>query len=148
MPMTVDHTTCALYTPGHQVHFIQARLSAEDDPVHRRMGKLLALDDNGWITVDVDGELLRFWNHDPGRARACFATSSGNVVLASRGLLHAPHEGGRCCMCITTDAPTPCMAAPAAGSELADQVMTHGGILVSADELRTYLSANHPGLPA
>ena len=63
----VDYASCALYTPGHQVHFIQARLAWEADPANYRNATLVSVEDDGWITVQLDGEALRFWTHDPAR---------------------------------------------------------------------------------
>src|SRR5579872_1480249 len=103
----VDHDSCALYTPGHQVHFIQARLAWETDPANYRNGTLVSVEDDGWITVEVDGEVLRFWTHDPARARECFEASAGRVGLPEHGVLHAPRTdgGGRYGICVTSDGP-------------------------------------------
>src|SRR5437764_6802326 len=98
----LDHAVCALYTPGHQTHFIQAKLAARVDPAEYRRGTLLSVGDDGWITVEVDGELCRFWNHHPAWVRGCFEESGGQVGLPGWHLLHAPTPRGRYCICVST----------------------------------------------
>jgi hypothetical protein len=134
----VDHRRCALYTPGHQTHLIQAKLARDDDPAKYRHGVVVAVQDDGWSTLDVDGELLRFWNHDPQWVRRCFEEAGWQVGLPGYGLLHARSaRGGRYCICVSADGPTPCAPPSAAGSSVAglvERVMSHGGFLVSGAE--------------
>jgi hypothetical protein len=138
-PGSIDHSACALYKPGHQVHFIQAKLGWEQDPANRRTGTLISVQDDGWISVDVDGEVLRFWNHAPARARACFQESGGRVGLPGHCLLHAPTETGNYCFCVSTDGPTPCAGPPPAGASLTEQIKSHGGLFLSGPEIRRLL---------
>ena len=86
----IDHSVCALYKPGHRVHFIQAKLGWEGNRTEYRTGTLFSVEDDGWITVEVDGDVLRFWNHEPERARICFEQAGGHVGLPGHSLLHAP----------------------------------------------------------
>ncbi len=143
IPDPLGHSICDLYKPGHQPHFIQAKLASENDPAKYRNGTLMSVEDDGWITVEVDGELLRFWNHEPTRARACFKQAGGRVGLPGYSLLHAPHkEGRRYCFSVSEDGPTPCAPPSTAGSSpkgLYEQVMTHGGFLVSGAEAARHL---------
>jgi hypothetical protein len=134
----IDHQACGLYTPGHQVHWIQAKLAWEGDPSEYLEGALLEVDDDGWITLQVDGKALRFWNHDPARARECFEASEGRVGLPGNSVLHAPHEDGRYCICISTNGPTPCLPAPPSTPdplELVEQMRTHGGFSVPGEAI-------------
>jgi len=140
-PTPIDHSVCALYKPGHQVHFIQAKLGWQENRANYRTGKLLSVEDDGWIAVEVGGELLRFWNHQPERARWCFEQSGGRIGLPGYGLLHAPNKrGGNYCFCVSPGGPTPCARPSTAGSSpagLVEQVKSHGGFMVSgADTLR------------
>jgi hypothetical protein len=116
------------------VHFIQAKKAWEDDPAKYRNGVLVSVENDGWITVRVDGKDLRFWNHDPVRARDCFNASGGQVGLPGWGLLHAPHgDGSRYGICISTDGPTPCVSPrPASGDpeDLIEQLRSYGGFMV------------------
>jgi hypothetical protein len=137
----VGYASCALYTPGHQVHFIQMRRASETDPANYRNGTLVSVDDDGWITVEVDGEALRFWTHDPARARECFEESGGHVGLREHGVLDAPcaDGGGRYYICVATDGPTPCV--PSSPVELTPaglvaRIRTHGGLMIPSEILR------------
>jgi len=109
---------CRIYKPGHEVHYIQSRLAGYGG----RNGTLLTVDDDGWITVDVEGVVLRLWNHDPAWVRKCFEESAGQVGLAGGRLLHAPHTMRRYpahySISIATEV-TPC-----ASPKLAEPVMS------------------------
>jgi hypothetical protein len=111
-----------MYKAGHEVHYIQAWV--EGDFANYRSGTLLTVADDGWITVDVDGVVLRFWNHDPAWVRQCFVESAGQVGLPGGRLLYAPHAVGRYdahyCISVATEV-TPC---PPARAELAEQVIS------------------------
>jgi hypothetical protein len=138
IPAGVARMRCALYTPGHQTHLIQAKLARDDDPANYRHGTLVSVRSDGWITLDVDGERLRFWNHDPQWVRRCFEESRGKVGLAGYGVLHASYlDGRRACICVSDDGPTPCAPPSTAGSSpagLREQVLTHGGFIVAGSE--------------
>jgi hypothetical protein len=143
VPGCVGHLECALYAPGHRTHTIQAKLARDDDPAKYRNGTLVEVADDGWITVDVDGKHFRFWNHEPARARICFKQAGGRVGLPGHSLLHAPHsEGRRYCFSVSDDGPTPCTLLSTAGSSptgLFEQVLSHGGFLVSGAEAVRHL---------
>jgi hypothetical protein len=139
VPDALDHTVCALYTPGHRVHFIQAKLGWEEDPANHRTGTILSVEDDGWINVDVDGEVLRLWNHEPERARRCLEESGGRVVLPGHCLLRAPGEEGNYCFSVSTNGPTPCAGPPPAGTDPAERIRSHGGFLLSGPDIRRIL---------
>ena len=126
-PAAIDYQACALYTPGHQTHFIQARLALEVDAAKYQKGSLVNVTDDGWINVAVDGEIRRFWTHDPARARYNVAESEGEVGLPGVDLLHAPLQDGRSifCICVADESrgPTPCKPL----SERADMVARCSG---------------------
>src|SRR5450759_3371914 len=138
-PDRVDQAKCALYTPGHRTHLIQANLARDDDPAKYRHGTVVSVQNDGWITLDVDGEALRFWNHDPAWVRRCFEESDGQVGLPGWNLLHAPSaSGGRYCICLADYGPTRCAPPSTAGSSpagLFEQVISHGGFMVSGAEV-------------
>lgn len=139
----VDHTRCALYTPGHRTHLIQANLARNADPAKYRHGTVVSVRDDGWITVEMDGEKLRLWNHGPVWVRHCLEEAGWQVGLPGYGLLHAGSaRGGRYCICVSADGPTPCAPPSAAGSSpagLFEQVMSHGGFLVLGAEATRHL---------
>lgn len=135
--LSVNSDRCALYTPGHRTHLIQAKLARDADPATYRHGTVISVQHDGWITVDVDGNAVRFWNHDPARVRGCFRESGGNVGLPGYGLLHARHTHGRYCISVSHDGPMPCAPPSTAGSSpagLFEQVFSHGGFMVSGIE--------------
>lgn len=133
--MCVDCERCKLYTPGHRTHLIQATLARDGDPANYRHGEVISVQDDGWISVDVDGRAMRIWNHAPAWVRRCFQESDGHVGLPGWNLLHAPRrDGRRACICVSHDGPTPC-APPSTASlspaGLHGQTLTHGGFLIS-----------------
>jgi hypothetical protein len=137
----IIHTYCALYTPGHKTHLIQAKLARDGDPARYRHGTVVSVQDDGWITVDVDDELLRFWNHDPAWVRRCLQESGGKVGLPGWHLFHVRHARRRYCICVA-DWPTPCAPPSTADSGpagLFEQVMSHGGCLISGIEAVRHL---------
>ena len=60
-------------------HLIQAKFARDTDPATYRHGTVISVQHDGWITVDVDGNAVRFWNHDPARVRGCFQKSGGTM---------------------------------------------------------------------
>lgn len=58
--------SCGSYGPGHQVHWIQAKNSAAEQPV---IGVSIVVHRDG--RVDLEGPQLKvtLWNHDPHRLR-------------------------------------------------------------------------------
>lgn len=141
-PLNVDRKRCALYTPGHRTHLIQAKLARDAEASTYRHGTVVSVQHHGWITVDVDGELLRFWNHDPAWVRGCFEESGGRVGLPGWNLLHARHARGRYCICVSAGGPTPCAPPSTASpdpSGLHQQTLTHGGFLIAGIEAVRHL---------
>jgi len=77
---------CGLYLPGHEVHWIQARLSGNDIENPREDGHLIAIEDDGTIVFKIDGNIKieRAWNHEPKRIAAFAAQSGGRVIIHRR----------------------------------------------------------------
>lgn len=75
-------TTCPSYLPGHNTHWIQARLAG----AHPGTPVALRDPDEGWFTVVLpDGSEHRWWNHDADRvATAC---AIAQAVLCEPGPL-------------------------------------------------------------
>jgi hypothetical protein len=141
-PDLADHTRCAMYTPGHQVHFIQAKLSWEGDPLKYRSGTLVSVEDDGWITVEVDGAEVCVWNHEPARARHRIEAADGLVVLREPHVLATPTANGNALFSIS-DAVTACVPPSAEADNspagLHKQVLTHGGFMISGIEAVRHL---------
>lgn len=138
----VDHTKCALYTPGHQVHFIQAKLSWEGDPLKYRNGTLVSIEDDGWITVEVDEAEVCVWNHEPARARYRIEAAGGLVVLREPHVLATPSANGNALFSIsdTTTACVPPSTEPDnSPTGLVEQLLSRGGFMVSGAEAVRHL---------
>jgi hypothetical protein len=137
----VTAAQCALYKPGHQVHFIQVRLTALGEQRENRRGQLVSIDEAGWISVAVEGKVERFWTHDPSRAREAFLGSGGKVGLPGYGTLYAEQKKGRRYLCVATEAEgaTPCLHPLWRGAsveDLAGRLESSGGFMVSGRELQ------------
>jgi hypothetical protein len=59
--------SCGSYGPGHQVHWIQAKKSAEDEqPV---IEVSIVVHHDGRVEIEGDELKLTMWNHEPDRLR-------------------------------------------------------------------------------
>ncbi|MGW2227179.1 hypothetical protein [Streptomyces formicae] len=82
-PHTIcDHDTCDARTPGHQVHWIQARDSAKDPgPLVDVLLSSHDVRDDGRIALHVLGPTrgvpATLWTHDPGRLRGLLREHRG-----------------------------------------------------------------------
>jgi hypothetical protein len=136
---TIDPSACALYTPGHRVHFIQAKRGWEADPATYRTGALLSVEDDGWLTAQLEGETVRLWNHEAARLRRIAQPAGLRVALTRYGVLHVPHERGRYCFSVSTDGPSPCQGPAPAATRPMQRIASHGGFLLPAEEIRRLL---------
>jgi hypothetical protein len=140
---------CGLFLPGHEVHWIQA-LHSGNDLEHRPVrGHLLHVGDDGVVVVDLAGERLVLWNHDPDRLRS-LVTHNGPLVSYQRrwGLLRSEHTGGSYAVCVTdADDPDrrPCpqhhltddqVEVPTSVDDLVEQLLKTGGFSVPGRLLR------------
>lgn len=74
--------SCRLYTPGHNTHWIQARLCWKGDTYAPT--ELLDADDN-WLTFSSTGSVHRMWHHDTANiARALRRITLGAPDLTVR----------------------------------------------------------------
>jgi hypothetical protein len=118
--------TCGSYHRGHDVHFIQVRLSFESGPGQRRT--VANVDDDGTIRF-VTGEPV--WHHDPGRLKAVLNVYGPEARMDSYGVLRVPTERGAYCFSVATE-PDPCRtdtldARP--GESIVEEVLRRGGTL-------------------
>jgi hypothetical protein len=123
---------CGSYTPGHDMHYIQARLSREAG--ERRAARIASVDDDGTITF-ADGTTL--WNHDPVRLRGLLARHDSDVTLGTHGVMRLPHDGSEYCFCVADEA-TPCPGPadpPTSIEDVARQVLERGGVMISGQEV-------------
>ena len=78
---------CPLYLPGHNVHFIQFRLTwnePQHDPIP---ANLLEVRDDGELMLEVDGEVRRYWNHGPDDVARAMTRYNGEFELVGYGVL-------------------------------------------------------------
>lgn len=67
--------SCTSYSPGHNVHFIQARHCWEN-PSEVAAVELIAIHGH-WFDVLIGGRRHRGWNHDAAHVREFFAAGVG-----------------------------------------------------------------------
>lgn len=91
---------CDLYSPGHRPHWIQARKGWEDQENRPRPGRLLDASTDGLITLEIAGEEVRFWNHDPLRLREAAALENGAVLYQARWRLLSAGGGYLFCAAV------------------------------------------------
>jgi hypothetical protein len=125
--------SCALYIPGHTVHFIQARHGWEERRP-RLPARLIAVEGN-LVVVRVGSYERRYRNHEPDRLRAAAERAGGEVLVqAGLSLLWIPHEGGDSLFCIA-DADLPwreCLVeddapGPLSTKEVVERLLERGG---------------------
>jgi hypothetical protein len=99
---------CGLYLRGHDVHWIQAKLSAQQRSERPfRPGHLVGVQSDGLVIVEVDDVLHRLWNHDPQRLKRLVARNRGVVSYQpGLGLLRTASSGGSYLFCVA-DADNP-----------------------------------------
>ena len=130
---------CGAYRVGHDMHFIQARLSAEDGPGTARTVESVA--DDGTI-ICTDG--TRLWNHDPSRLRTILEIHGMDVLLGTRGVLRVPNGAGAYCVSVT-DQPDPCRPETGEvrpGESILDELIRRGGVVRAVSEVRSELDGS------
>jgi hypothetical protein len=95
MPEVRPRFTCGRYTPGHDVHWIQWSLSRRDALNRPSRGRFLGASHDGTLTIEVDGEVILLWNHDPDRLLDVISVNGPDISYQPRwGLLRSPHAYG------------------------------------------------------
>ncbi len=130
--------TCGLYLPGHDVHFIQARLSW-NEPKHPPMpGVVTDISDDGEFRVKFEGKRnrRRYWNHDPQRLAHQVARNDGHVELRDYGVLATLTDQGQSLFYVAkpnSQFRRPCPGPGDPGpSDPIDALLTRGGFLMPA----------------
>ena len=120
--------SCGSYTLGHDMHYIQSRISLEDGPGEPRT--IEAITDDGTITFSDGGSV---WNHHPARLRAVLRQYGNDVLAGSRGVLRVAHDGGWYCFSVSNE-PNPCRPETSGarpGESIIEELRRRGGILRS-----------------
>jgi hypothetical protein len=142
--------SCGLYLPGHEIHWIQAIHSndqGEVPPVPCTVDEVL---DDGTTVVEISGERLELWTHDPERLRAILAERGLDASYQKRWrLLRIPDETattglrGDYCIDVTPASDPdrrPCPTEPRHFSTLAERLLETGGFTIAASELDRWLA--------
>ena len=72
--------SCGLYLAGHDVHWIQSKLSLKVDAARPRPGRIEEVHPDGVLVVRVESARYSFWNHDPRRLHRLVAANHGLVT--------------------------------------------------------------------
>ncbi len=91
--MTINPSSCELYLPGHQTHWIQANKSNENDQP-RVMVTVVAVHDDGIFEIEGAEVRLTLWHHDPVRLRKALLPDGRAEWLPRYHVLH-PIVSGR-----------------------------------------------------
>ena len=95
---------CESFTPDHVVHHIQARLAREDTETPDLAGRLVEVDPDGTLVIDLGDRTVRLWNHDPSRLKRLVDQNAGLVRWRPRwGLLSTPSADGQYLFCVSQD---------------------------------------------
>lgn len=77
--------SCGTHRRGHDPHHMQNRFSCQEtnpDDVSRLVS-VIDVSDRGWITFELDGAVIRRWNHHADRLRRAIDASDGTLVEVS-----------------------------------------------------------------
>lgn len=128
---------CGLYLPGHEVHWIQGLHSSRAGEVPPVPCRILEVDDDGVVVVELNSHPLRLWTHDPVRLQAIVAEHGPEALYQERWrLLRVPHlaetSGLAAHYCIDVTQASdperrPCPASPPRYSTLLEQLRETGG---------------------
>jgi hypothetical protein len=76
---------CALYSPGHNVHWMPGLRVANDRAEEPSWEGRVTLQEGVWLTVEAQyGSTRRYAHHDPERLRAALVRSHGWVLVNDR----------------------------------------------------------------
>jgi len=99
---------CRLFLPGHHPHWIQVRKGMEDTERPPRAGRLIDVSPQGLIVIEVDGQELRIWNHDPLRLIEASALGDGRIRYQASWRLLFAGGGYTFCAAVPPEDHVPC----------------------------------------
>ncbi|CAN5634624.1 hypothetical protein BH20ACT21_BH20ACT21_19730 [soil metagenome] len=136
---------CGLYIPGHDVHWIQAKLGSKDKTNLPAPGHLVEVRPDGLVIVEIEDDVRRLWNHDPERLKRLVTRNSGEISHQPRwGLMSTPSDGGAYQFCVAdADRPDlrPCPAHPPTGDP-ADLLREAGGFSIPGPEALSWMESS------
>jgi len=133
---------CGMYFAGHDVHWVQALRAGNDPDAARDPGQVVAIGDDGTVTLDVAGREERFWAHDPERFAHQAGRAGGAVIVVRRWhLVIAPMRTGAAMFSVgDPDDHAVCPAEPPTG-DLFELLHTAGGFTVTGADATRMLRA-------
>jgi len=141
--------SCGLYLPGHEVHWIQGIHSNDEGEVPPVPCTVVEVLDDGTTIVEIRGERLELWTHDPERLRAIVAERARDASYQKRWrLLRIRYEtattgvrGDYSIDVVPASDPDrrPCQAEPRHFDTLAERLLETGGFTIAASELESWL---------
>ena len=128
--MSGDAFHCGLYLPGHDPHWIQAKLAHKPEAIPPESGHLLEVREDGLVVVQVQGVVHQLWNHDPARLERLAKVNRGRITYQPGfGLLttrSGPSSRFLFCVAKVEDPDRrPCPKSPPTGS--LPEVLTEAG---------------------
>lgn len=129
---------CGLYLPGHDVHWIQARVARKDGTGCPEFhGHLLGTRPGGVAIIEAGGVVHRLWNHNADRLERLAAVNDGAVSYQPGfGLVRTASNGGSYLFCvIDADSPDlrPCPDSPPTGT-MVELLRNAGGFSIPGRE--------------
>ena len=127
---------CPSFRPGHQTHWIQAKLSVSRYRDTRQPVEAVTVDDSGLLVLTMpDGTVEHRWTHDPRFVRARLAGPDRRPVQLSEPALLL--VGQTCLSVCTVDDAVRCPTDTDPGElSLQDRLDRLGGFGVPARDLR------------
>jgi len=134
MSTTPPPAPCVLYTPGHQVHYIQV-IRPPFGPALRC--EITEVRDSGEIVIETADATLVLWNHDVVRTREVLSRETYEHVdyYPQRGMIKFVRgDGSAPVLCVAAEgvARTPCVTEVTGTSPL-DVLLQTGGFLGRVD---------------
>jgi hypothetical protein len=155
-PMSNRAYSCGLYLPGHDVHWIQAKRSVQEQTQRPSMpGRLLETQPEGLVIIEVQRVIYQLWNHDTDRIQDLVAANQGAISyqpgfgllrtaasLTSSGTAEqsTPATGASFYLFCVADANDPKLRpcpTNAPSGDLVDLLRNAGGFSVPGGEART-----------
>jgi hypothetical protein len=115
---------CGRYTAGHDIHFIQARLSGEHASIGERTIDAITADGTIRFTDDTT-----CWNHHPERLKAIIDRYDRRVELRQYSVLAVPGKGRQWLFSVASEV-DPCQPDTAEshpGESVLDELVRRGG---------------------
>ncbi|MCD9624230.1 hypothetical protein [Rhabdothermincola salaria] len=132
--------SCESFRAGHRVHWVQGMRTFRDPDARWLPARILGIDHDGWFDLEIDGEVTRWWTHDPQRLADQAAKHNGQCEAQARYSIircFGPYIS-------VARTPTPCVFEPPTGDPMTD-LETHGGFSISgADLARSSTTTTQP----